>query len=468
MERMEEYRALKAALEETPAALDGSVRRAQTRLRRERRRRRTWGASFGGAAAVFALFVMLVNVSGPFAAACEGIPILRELAAAVSFSHSLSSAVDHGYVQTIGQSGTDNGVTVELEYMMLDGGQIVFFGRVEAPEEVERCMVLPDLPPDGGGEIRGCSMTSHSIVPGELTTLFTIAIDPDVFVFPEVLHLTCQVELHRGHDGSAPAPAPTSAQGREEGGRERDAAVTFDVPVDRALLGQSRSLPVDRWIELEGNRFYIASLDLYPTFARFVLEADENNPDTLRTLEYYLEDENGNRYERGSASGVLSIGNSYWFESPYFQEPEHLTLHITNAVWMEKGRERVTIDLETGEALGPLPEGVTALVGRENGDIAVGLTAPLGRGSTEDFHIHYQLFYDGYYAPDGARFEIMGYSTINGLPDFAGEARRQETLGNTHFTEVIYLRDWAWSTVDVGLYFSRRTEYPQPLSFALT
>ena len=466
MDRMEEYRALKAALEDTPAALEDSVRRARTRLRRERRRRRAWGVSCGGIAAVFALFVMLVNVSGPFAAACEGIPILRELAATVSFSHSLSSAVDHGYVQTIGQSGTDNGVTVELEYMMLDGGQIVFFGRVEAPEGVERCMVLADLPPDDSGEIRGCGITSQSICPGELTTLFTIAIDPDVFVFPEVLHLVCQVELHREPDGSAPAPAP--AQDREEGRRERDASVAFDVPVDRALLGQCRKIPADRWIELEGNRFYIASLDLYPTFARFILEADENNPDTLQTLEYYLEDENGNRYERGSASGVLSIGNSYWFESPYFQEPEHLTLHITSAVWMEKGRERVTIDLETGEALGPLPGGVTALVGQENGRTAVGLTAPLGRGSDKDHHIHYQIFYDGYYAPDGTKFEIMEVSTYTGLPSFTEEYRRQEHLENTHFTQVIYLKDWAWDTVDVGLYFSRRTEYPRPLSFALT
>ena len=169
MDRMEEYRALQRELEQTPAALEGTLQRARARQRRERRGWRAFGASFGGVAAVFALFVVLVNVSGPFAAACESIPILKDLAAAVSFSHSLSSAVDHGYVQTIGQSQSDNGVTVDLEYMMLDGGQIVFFGRVDAPEDVTSCMVVADLPADDGGKIQGCGLTSQSIKPGELT-----------------------------------------------------------------------------------------------------------------------------------------------------------------------------------------------------------------------------------------------------------------------------------------------------------
>ncbi len=134
MDRMEEYRALQRELEQTPAALEGTLQRARARQRRERRGWRAFGASFGGVAAVFALFVVLVNVSGPFAAACESIPILKDLAAAVSFSHSLSSAVDHGYVQTIGQSQSDNGVTVDLEYCIFwpggrPGGRDLVHGR---------------------------------------------------------------------------------------------------------------------------------------------------------------------------------------------------------------------------------------------------------------------------------------------------------------------------------------------------
>ena len=463
MDRMEEYRALQRELEQTPAALEGTLQRARARQRRERRGWRAFGASFGGVAAVFALFVVLVNVSGPFAAACESIPILKDLAAAVSFSHSLSSAVDHGYVQTIGQSQSDNGVTVDLEYMMLDGGQIVFFGRVDAPEDVTSCMVVADLPADDGGKIQGCGLTSQSIKPGELTTLFTIAVDPEVFVFPEVLHLACKVELRL--DGGNLAPTHTNADSPEE--LPPDAEVSFDVPVDRALLGQSRSVPVDRWIELEGNRFYISSLELYPTSARFTLEADESNPDTLQTLSYYVEDEHGNRYESGSASGVFAMGDTYWFESPYFQEPEHLTLHITGTVWMEKGRERVSIDLETGEALGPLPVGVRPFVDTSAGT-EVGLTAPLGAGSTENHSIHYQVMGHHYYAPDGTEFEINGISTVSGNPHMGPVDEAQEAHYEGTFTQTIFLRNWEWDTVELELYYSRRADYVQSLSFELT
>ena len=266
-------------------------------------------------------------------------------------------------------------------------------------------------------------------------------------------------------DGGNLAPTHTNADSPEE--LPPDAEVSFDVPVDRALLGQSRSVPVDRWIELEGNRFYISSLELYPTSARFTLEADESNPDTLQTLSYYVEDEHGNRYESGSASGVFAMGDTYWFESPYFQEPEHLTLHITGTVWMEKGRERVSIDLETGEALGPLPVGVRPFVDTSAGT-EVGLTAPLGAGSTENHSIHYQIMGHHYYAPDGTEFEINGISTVSGNPHMGPVDEAQEAHYKGTFTQTIFLRNWEWDTVELELFYYRRADYVQSLSFELT
>ncbi len=468
MNRMEEYRSLQAELERPPAQLEGTVRRAQARQRREARRRRAWWTSCGTAAAAFALFVVLVNVSSPFAAACESIPILKDLAAAVSFSHSLSSAVDHGYVQSIGQSRSSGGVTVDLDYMMLDGGQAVFFGRVTAPEGVEHCQLVPEIRDASGNELLGYALMSSTVTPGTLSTLFTIAITPEEFAFPEVLDITCAVELRWAQEGNAPAPAHT-AHGQEDDPHspKPDATVEFELYVDDWLLQQGRSIPVEQWFEVDGNRFYIASLELYPTFAKFELAADGNNRETLQTLDYYLEDERGNRYERGSASGLLAMGDSYWFESPYFQQPEHLTLHITSASWMEKGRERARIDLETGQALTPLPEGILPTVGRENSSISVGLTAPLGRDSTENHHAHYQLFGGHYYAPDGTAFEITRLSSYSGVPVWDEAYEQREALYDTHFTQTICLEDWAWDTVEIELYFSRRAEYPQPLSLRL-
>ena len=84
---------------------------------------------------MFAAFVLLVNLSTPFALACGKVPVLKELAAAVAFSPSLKAAVENDYVQYIGQSATDNGITVHLEYLMADQGGLMLFLSVSGPEE---------------------------------------------------------------------------------------------------------------------------------------------------------------------------------------------------------------------------------------------------------------------------------------------------------------------------------------------
>ena len=81
MNRSEEYRALLRQLEDTPEQLNFTVARAKARARR-RRRLRLVGTPLGSFAAACACFVLLVNLSTPFAMACSRVPVLRELAQA--------------------------------------------------------------------------------------------------------------------------------------------------------------------------------------------------------------------------------------------------------------------------------------------------------------------------------------------------------------------------------------------------
>ena len=133
MDRMEEYAALQAQLEEHPSALAYTVQRARARRARRRRLRR-FGVPLGSLAGAMALFVLLVNLSAPFALACSHIPVLKELAAAVSFSPTLSTAVEHDYAQRIDQTQSANGVTMTLNYLMADPAQLIFFVTVTGPE----------------------------------------------------------------------------------------------------------------------------------------------------------------------------------------------------------------------------------------------------------------------------------------------------------------------------------------------
>ena len=346
MDRMEEYKALRDAPEELPPALEGAVARARARARRRRLWRRI-SAPAGSAAAVFAAFVLLVNLSTPFALACGRVPVLKELAAAVAFSPSLKAAVENDYVQYIGQSATDNGITVHLEYLMADQGGLTLFLSITGPEEATSFMPRATFTTPNGERLENCSVQMDSVTPGALSNAITVAFkgeeEPQL---PESLRLTCEVQAH--------IPDVTDA-----GEWTADAVVTFDFPLEQQFRGQGRTVEVNRWLELDGNNIRIVDLELYPTHARLNLEQDPDNAEELQSLDFYLEDKKGNRYEKGSASGLTAMGDSYLFESPYFSDPDSLTLHITKAEWLEKGREYLPIDLNTGEALAEPPEAVS-------------------------------------------------------------------------------------------------------------
>ena len=170
-------------------------------------------------------------------------------------------------------------------------------------------------------------MQMDSVTPGALSNAITVAFkgeeEPQL---PESLRLTCEVQAH--------IPDVTDA-----GEWTADAVVTFDFPLEQQFRGQGRTVEVNRWLELDGNNIRIVDLELYPTHARLNLEQDPDNAEELQSLDFYLEDKKGNRYEKGSASGLTAMGDSYLFESPYFSDPDSLTLHITKAEWLEKGRE---------------------------------------------------------------------------------------------------------------------------------
>ena len=109
MNRIEEYEALLKELETTPENLESTVEKALKRENTFQKKRRILVSSAGSLAACFAAFVLLVNLSVPFARACGSIPLISDLARAVSWSPSLSAAVEHDYVQPMNLSQYQNG-----------------------------------------------------------------------------------------------------------------------------------------------------------------------------------------------------------------------------------------------------------------------------------------------------------------------------------------------------------------------
>ncbi len=177
MNRNEEYWALVAELGETPPALDGTVERARGRARKARAGR--WlgipAASLAGAASAF---ILLVNCSMPFAMACRRVPFVRALAEAVAVDPSLKAAFENDYIQPVGQTRTADGVTLSVEYLIVDERQLNVFYTLgwdgENALEAQPALLAQDgehleaMPPPGAVRGRSCRRRITALPPSIL------------------------------------------------------------------------------------------------------------------------------------------------------------------------------------------------------------------------------------------------------------------------------------------------------------
>lgn len=454
MSRNEEYKALLAELEQTPEILNTTVERAMKRKSASQRKRRTWGISCGSLAACFAAFVLLVNLSVPFARACGSIPVLRELAKAVAWSPSLSAAVENQYVQPMSQSQTVNGITATIEYVIVDRKQVNIFYTLESRQygqlEADSRITLPG---DEGGYSGGSS--SYGVPNGELRSVRADFIERDV---PDTLDLTLCVWA-KEPEREEPTAYDIDTE-FEKPFLEPDylAELTFTLTFDPCYTAQGQIIPVDTQFTLDGQTFTLTEAELYPTHLRVNLEDDGSNAAWLTALELYLENEHGERFY-ASTNGISATGDpdgegcgTFWLDSPFFSQGDHLTLCVTRAKWRDKTAPMTRLDLRRGTAQ-HLPEGIRFLGAVERpGGWLVSFAAPI-----EAEHRMYSLFEGYFYTEDGEEgTDILQFSSTYGVED---PVTGERTDGETMFTESFPLAGFHGDVVYLEPLFDTATEF---------
>lgn len=453
MNRTEEYWALVAQLRETPPELAGTVDRARARARRERRGKRLGIplASLGGMAAAF---VVLVNCSTPFAMACRRVPFVRELAQAVAFQPSLKAAFENDYVQPVGQSQTQNGITATVEYLIVDQASLNVFYTLSWEGETW-LDVVPDLLDENGASPEGSRGASWGDPAGTEEDYRLMTFYFDGAVLPEKLQLVLEVS-DSGRDKvtnqlAAPTDAPVDSSPWPDAESSAPSPVlaefTFPLTIDPSLLGPGRTVEVGQWVELDGQRLYLDQLTIDPTRMELTLEADPDNTAELRSLDCYALDGAGNRY--GKPSITYGGGEAIQLESCYFSENQDLTLYIEEAQWLDKDRTSFTLDLTTGEA-DWLPENLTDVtIERREGNVYLSFR--------NDDQV---VTFDGYYYdPEGGE-HTWGSMSMSSI-DEDGDGR------NEALTEYRVLRDYPWDTVTIGLSSNRVTAFDPPVQVNL-
>jgi hypothetical protein len=419
MNRKNEFEAMIDALNQPAPGLETTVDRAFKKKRK--RTTQMIVRPLAGLAACFAVFVLLVNFCAPVAYACSQIPGLRELAAAVTFSRSLTDAVENEYVQPMDLSQTDNDITAEVAYLIVDQKQVNVFYRLDS-DKYESLDADPEVLNSDGVRPASCgySSTGFGAENGELRCLSIDFVDDNV---PGSLRVKLDVYTNGvRHENVAPEQAVDDIYS-DDPYEEPDYLAHFDflLEFDPKFTATGKVFPVNQTVILEGQAITITDIEVYPTHMRVDIAESADNTAWLKSLDFYIETDWGMKFDPVS-NGITATGStespsmvSYRADSTYFYEADNLKLVITGAQWLRKDMETTYLNLVTGEH-GDLPEGASFDSARKNGD---GWIVKFRAEKAEDTPMH-QLFGHLFYDADENEYEINQWSTMYGDPDEEG------------------------------------------------
>lgn len=465
MNRMEEYQALRA--EPAPQQLDGTVSRAMDRRRWAGRRIRMLAVSAGSLAACFAAFVLLVNLSIPFARACGGVPVLRELAKVVAWSPSLSAAVEDEFVQPIGQEQTENGVTARVEYLIVDQKQLNVFYTLHT-KEYGLLDAKPEVALPSGSEGFSMGTGSFGTPNGELRQTTLDFMDREI---PERLAFTLKIYENSYYSAADAEQMPPAEQASEDiyfdDSVPEDppylAELTFDLEFDPWFTAQGEIIEVKQPFQIDGQTLTLETAEIYPTHLRLNIGYDPANTAWLTGLEFYVENERGEQFIPIS-NGITAAGEeaspsvvTFWMDTTYFSDSKALTLYITQARWLEKDRARIRLDLTAGDH-DPLPEGAE-LMEIQQLDQGYLLTFVEKQYSENHMYSLWQAAYD----EAGAEYPILSSSSSYTYQN-TETGQRLDGSETGVFYETFPLAGYTQETVYLQPVFTKITNFSQPVT----
>ena len=454
--RMAEYEKMLKDLDmAVPAELEGVWDRASAREKKHRTVMR-FVKSAGGMAAVFACFVLSVNFITPVAQACSKIPVLKDLAAAVDFSGSLSRAVENNYVQTIGLSQTKNGIKADIDYVIVDQKQVNIFYRLEYETEGE---AGKDMEKNEDTQLAalieiGKNMPPHGISWGgpdeEEGKLRSVTIDFTDSDVPERIPLVLKAKERDTETWNYAA--------------ENLAVFTFILEIDPYYTAQGRTIKLNEELDILGQNFTLTSVDIYPTHLQLNVKSDEANTMWLKSLSFYVEVIGAGKDSKlESINGISALGSkdtpeviAFRKESPWFYNTDNLKIFITGARLAEKDMEGIKIKVTehgAGIVSGRLPDGVRLekisrykhADGKPTVEIRFKTVKGSDGGSTSEI---YEVFEREYL--DGEERE--GY-----METYAG------TGDSNEFTSTLILEDYDYDTVTIYPCFTHCWKSEEPV-----
>ncbi|MDW0117534.1 DUF4179 domain-containing protein [Sporosarcina thermotolerans] len=314
-----------------------AAKRNHTNKKRGFMKRSIWSTAI--AAVLILAFVTSIRVSPAFANALSSIPGLSGIIELIQDNKGIQMAIENEHYQMIGTTGETDSMKVTLEGIITDETSLIVFSKIENNKKYPKSYLSGYRILDSNGK--------------EI---------PNGQFFSTVWNQKNDLLATNTTEIKFESPVPTEEMileyeitGEFNGEQVID---TIQIPFKVELKPVKKEhYAVNKTVVVDGQKIHIHSITIGPIKTAVEVEYDAKNTkkifgfEDLRILdekgEVWSAIKNGSTASWSEDSAVIS----YFLQSNYFRDTEHLYLQFNKLMAMDKDEAELIIDTETKEIL---------------------------------------------------------------------------------------------------------------------
>jgi len=315
---------------EIPSDIDDYIR-SGIRKGKKTTRPPFWRIGMVTASILLIIFLTTIRVSPAFANYVSTIPGMERIVELIRHNKGIMSAVENDYLQEVGITREEDGVSLTIDAIIVDETQMLVFYTIESDSNLSSINLSNiKLHSQSGEELGeyGMSYGSHSEVrKGEKVSGDLKVTYPDGMIVPEKFSLETGISMNE---------------------IEMINGLDFPIEVDMDKFSAlTKEFAIDKSVEAGGQSIYFEKMEIHPTRIALFLEYDQSNThEIFRFDDIALEDEKGNKWISDGSSSTDDNKIVMYFESNYFSEPQQLDLVFSSFTALPKNELEVVVDLE--------------------------------------------------------------------------------------------------------------------------
>lgn len=413
-----------------PEELSGTETRFESRLSKERRKKRGIVSTLSVVAASI-LFIILINTNTTFANAVSELPVIGKLAEYVKLDKSLRGAIENEYVQEVNLIAWDGSNRLLLPYVIADEKKLILFFQM--PEEFKRQsnqwinIFLKNIKNSETGEnVDGYGYSTSGLSPDEKNNYGFIMQDYhfEEGKLPKSLDIEVEVKIE---NMLGPEEAHISEASYDKTNSTIEIAGTYSFHIELEDFAEPIIYEINETHIIFDQKIVVEDMKVYPTGTEVNFSFSDDNSAIVKGLElevlqdgYKLLKGNGNGFS--ATYDVENTMMSVYIESNYFDKPKKQELLINGVRLLYKDEEYITVDIDN-QTITPNIEGTVLKQVIKRTDNAT-LIFSTERSDDDNFG----MFYHDYSDTEGNSHRLDGEGT-------SSYSSHMETLITVKYTD---------------------------------